>query len=93
MPDPRPDPAAVLAELFDETEAAIADDPNDMLGNRLRGIEDVICTLPTDNPAALRVQAKCVRRYAADFQVDPHVAAIMTLAATYAERLATTKEV
>ena len=50
-----PDPAAVLAVLYAETTAALdakTDDPADVLGNRLRALQDVLFTLPTDDPAA-----------------------------------------
>jgi hypothetical protein len=85
------DPAAILAKLYEETTALLdanTDDLGDMLSNRMRGIEDVICSLPTSDPAALRVQAKAIRGYTKDFNHDGHTSAIMTLCAAYAERLA-----
>lgn len=89
-----PDPAAVLARLHAETKVARdakppSDSAADVLNSRVCAIQDVLFTLPTDDPAALRIQADAIRVFTADFQHDSREAAIMELAATYAERLAT----
>ncbi|MEQ8813535.1 MAG: hypothetical protein RLO51_16870 [Thalassobaculum sp.] len=91
----KPDPAAVLAVLYAETTASLdtkTDDPADVLGNRVRALQDVLFTLPTDDPAALRIQADATRALVRDFNHDGTTAAILMLAATYAERLAVLRE-
>ena len=87
-----PDPAALLAVLYNETPIATKTDRSDVLGQRLRAIEDVLLTMPTDDPGALRVQSKTLKTLATDFQVEPTTTAVMILAAAYAERLADIQE-
>lgn len=86
-----PDPAAVLAKLHAATVAvrdAADGTAADVLSNRVCGIQDVLFTLPTADPAALRIQSDAIRVLVADFTHESHIAAIMTLAATYADMLA-----
>lgn len=88
----------MLAVLYAETTAALdtkTDDPADVLGNRVRALQDVLyvlLTLPTDDPAVLRLQARTIREFATGLMHEQQEVACMMLAATYAERLAEIRE-
>lgn len=95
MTSERPCPVLVLHALHETAAAdldASADDPGDVLVNRLGAINDAILAHEALSPDGLRVQAAIIREVTAGFEYGEHCNAIIRLAAAYAERLATTQE-